>query len=464
MTDAAPTAPAPRPPRRRAKDVILALTRPRVALMLTLGFSSGLPFMLIGNTLAFWLAEDGVKLATIGFLSWITLTYSVKFLWGAAVDRVGAPLLGGLGRRRGWMILTQLAVGGGLVGMACSDPRAHLGALIGFGLLTGVGAAAQDTVVDAWRIETAQDADELGLLTASYSLGYRLALIATEALILLLATAVGWPLSYGLYGGLMAVGVIAALLAREPVRADEVMEAKALVAHVHPLRAGLDAVVGPFLEFFRTHGVAMAVLMLGTITLYHLCDYMRGPMSNPYYKALGIPKPTIAAVRATIGLAGSFAGIALGGAASLRLGNPRTLILGAILQPLAVAAFALLAWSGGDFPLLAIGSFSFTGFEAIMGFDSLVMAFSGVALVAYMSTLTSLGYTATQYALLTSALTWTGKTLKGFSGVIVDDLQAGRTLLQAYELFYLLSAAIGLPAILLCVILARPRPTQPSPP
>jgi PAT family beta-lactamase induction signal transducer AmpG len=445
--------PSARPPRRRAKDVVRALTRPRVAIMLALGFSSGLPFMLIGNTLTFWLAEDGVKLAVIGFLSWITLTYSVKFLWGAVVDRLGAPLLGRLGRRRGWMVLTQLLVGAGLVGMACSDPRAHLGALVGFGLLTGVGAAAQDTVVDAWRIETAADPDELGLLTASYSLGYRLALIAAEALILLLANAVGWPLSYGLYGGLMAVGVIAAVLAREPARADVAMEAKARTARVHPLRAGRDAVVGPFIEFFRAHGVAMAALTLTTITLYHLCDYMRGPMSNPYYKALGIPKPTIAGVRATIGLAGSFVGIALGGAASLRLGNPRTLIVGAILQPLAVAAFALLGWRGGDFPLLALGPLNVTGFEAIMGFDSLVMAFSGVALVAYMSTLTSLGYTATQYALLTSALTWTGKTLKGFSGVIVEDLQAGRTLLQAYELFYLLSAAIGLPAIVLCLVL-----------
>jgi len=181
-------------------------------------------------------------------------------------------------------------------------------------------------------------------------------------------------------------------------------------------------------------------------------------MSNPYYKALGISKPTIAAVRATIGLGGSLAGIALGGAASLRLGNFRTLILGAVLQPIGVAAFALLAWRGGDWTLISAGPVTLTGFETIMAFDSLVMAFSGVALVAFMSTLTSLGYTATQYALLTSALTWTGKTLKGFSGVIVDDLQQGRTLLEAYGLFYLLSAAIGVPAIVLCLILAYRRP------
>jgi PAT family beta-lactamase induction signal transducer AmpG len=430
--------------------------------MLALGFSSGLPFMLIGNTLGFWLAEAGIKLAVIGFLSWITLTYSVKFLWGAVVDRLPPPLPGRLGPRRGWMIVTQLCVGLGLVGMALSDPRTHLAALVGFGLMTGVGAAAQDTVVDAWRIESAADADELGLLTAAYSLGYRAALIATEALILLLATAVGWPVSYGVYGALMSVGIVAALLAREPARADLVMRAKETLAAVHPLRAMGDAVVGPFIAFFRTRGVAMAALILGMITLYHLCDYLRGPMSNPYYRALGIPKPTIAGVRASLGLAGSLAGIALGGAASLRLGHMRALVLGAVLQPIAVAAFALLAFRGGDWTLVAAGPVTLTAFEAIMTFDSLVMAFAGVALVAYMSTLTTLGYTATQYALLTSALTWTGKTLKGFSGVIVDSLQAGRSVLEAYGLFYLLSAAIGLPALALVLVLAWRRRPEPA--
>ena len=432
--------------------------------MLVLGFSSGLPFMLIGNTLTFWLADNGVKLAVIGFLSWIGLTYSVKFLWGAVVDRVPPPLMNRLGRRRGWMIATQIGVGVGLVGMALSDPRAQLHALIGFGLLTGVSAAAQDTVIDAWRIESAVDADELGLLTAAYSLGFRVALIATEFWILFLADRVGWPKSYGLYGSLMVMGIGAALLAREPTRADAVMAAKSADAAVHPLRAAVDAVVGPFIAFFRTHGLALAALMLGIITLYHLSDYMRGPMSNPYYKALGIPKPTVGWVRTTIGLGGSLAGIALGGVASLRLGNARTLLLGAILQPIAVAVFALLAWRGGDWTLLSAGPVKLTAFEAIMAFDSLAMAFSGVALVAFMSTLTSLGYTATQYALLTSALTLSGKTLKGFSGMIVDVLQQGRSLLDAYGLFYLLTAAIGLPAILLCLIVALRRPLAPPPP
>jgi PAT family beta-lactamase induction signal transducer AmpG len=453
-------APANSPARRRLIDIVRALGRPKVGLMLALGFSSGLPFMLIGNTLGFWLAEDGVALALIGFLSWITLTYSVKFLWGAVVDRFKAPLIGFLGRRRGWMVVTQVGVGAGLIGMAMADPRAHLGWLTALGLFTGVAAAAQDTVVDAWRIEIAADPDELGLLTSAYSLGYRAALIATEALILLLATAIGWPLSYAIYGCLMAVGILAALLVREPQSADVVMEAKSGATRSHPIRGFYDAVVGPFIAFFKTHGWAMAGLMLATITFYHLCDYMRGPMSNPFYKALAIPKPTIAGVRATIGLAGSILGIALGGLACLRLGNARTLILGAILQPIGIAAFALLGWHGGDYRLISIAGFSVTAFEAIMAFDAFAIGFAGVALVAYMSTLTSLGYTATQYALLTSALTWTGKTLKGFSGELVETLQHGRTLLEAYSLFYLCSAALGVPAIILCVLLAIRRPIR----
>jgi PAT family beta-lactamase induction signal transducer AmpG len=457
MTDESPVS---RPERRRFVDVARALGRPKVGLMLALGFSSGLPFMLIGNTLGFWLAEDGVKLALIGFLSWITLTYSVKFLWGTVVDRFRAPLIGFLGRRRGWMVVTQVGVGVGLIGMAMADPRAHLGWLTAFGLITGVAASAQDTVIDAWRIEIADDADELGLLTSAYSLGFRAALIATEALILLLAAAIGWPMSYAIYGGLMVVGVAAALLAAEPDKADQVMEAKAGVARAHPARAFYDAVVGPFVAFFGTHGWAMAALMLTMISFYHLCDYMRGPMTNPYYLALHIPKTTIAGVRATIGLGGSIAGIAVGGLASLRLGNVRTLILGAILQPIAIGAFAVLGWHGGDYTLISIAGFNVTAFEAIMAFDAFAIGFSGVALVAYMSTLTSLGYTATQYALLTSALTWTGKTLKGFSGEIVENLQHGRTLLEAYSLFYLYSAALGVPAILLCVILAMRRPIR----
>ena len=405
QTPPIPAAHSP-PRRRRAAEVIAQIGQPKVALMLALGFSSGLPFMLFGNTLGRWLAEDQVPLAAIGFISWAGLTYLFKFVWGAAVDRLRVPVLGRLGRRRSWMIVSQLIVATGLVGMALSEPRTHVLRLALFAVIVALGGATQDTVIDAWRIESAKDARELGLLTSAYSLGFRAALVATEALIFLLAAAIGWPLSYGLFGAAMVVGLAAALMAREPAKADLIMEAKSRVAAISPGSAVWDAVAGPIVEFFRIHGAAMAVLMLSMISLYHLSDYLRGPMTNPYYFALNISTPTIAYVRATIGLTASLVGIAAGGLACLRFGVHRSLILGAILQPIAIGAFAVLAWYGGDFALAALGPVKLTGFEAIMAFDGFAIAFSGVALVTYMSTLTSLGYTATQYALLTSALAW----------------------------------------------------------
>jgi PAT family beta-lactamase induction signal transducer AmpG len=439
--------------KRTLMELIRAMRQPRMAIMFVLGFSSGLPFMMIGNTLGYWLADDGVSKAAIGYLSWAGLAYLWKFIWGAVVDNVPAPWLKKFGRRRGWMLITMTVVGAGMVGMALTGSH-NLPMLALFAVITGIGAAAQDTVIDAWRIEIAESEDELGLLTSVYSLGYRVALFATEALILLLATWIGWVISYVIYGFAMGIGVIAALLAQEPKRADQVMEARA-AGFGAAMGRGVDAVAGPFAAFFRSHGVTTAVLMLLFITLYHLCDYLRGPMSNPYYVALGLDKPTVAAVRAGIGLPMTFLGIAVGGILSVRIGNKPTLILGAILQPIAVGLFALLGMHGGDFPVFG----GITAFPLIMGFDSFCMAISGIALIGYMSTLTSLGYTATQYALLTSAMAWSGKILKGFSGDIVERLQVGHTELQAFSTFYLLAAAIGIPALIMALVL-RPGHAQ----
>jgi PAT family beta-lactamase induction signal transducer AmpG len=563
MTSVATSAEPP-PRKRRFWDVLSALSRPRVALMLAMGVSSGLPFALIGNTLGAWLKLDGVSNTAIGFASWVGMTYTIKFVWGAVVDRIRIPALGRLGRRRSWMLVAQLTAGVGLVGIGLSDPKTQFGLLVAFAAVAALGAATQDTAMDAWRIEIAADSDELGLLTSVYSIGYRIALIFTESVILMSAKRLGWPISYEIYGAAMAIGVVAVLLAREPAAADAVMEARdraqavglaspvdkffrlvrahgvAVVAlalwiaaflsidtwagwgqvaciiapaiagaGVHSLLrrigdrsallagaallaidvagfyllgwnraelaptlinaftlgfagsallvhlASIDAIAGPFIAFFQSHGITTAALMLLMITFFHLCDYMRGPMTLPYYTSLKIDYDTIGLTRAVFGTPATFLGIALGGLSSLRLGNRPTLIVGAIIQPLAIGSFALLGFHGGDYPLFAKGGVSLSAFQAIMTCDAVAIGYSGVALVAYMSTLTSLGYTATQYALMTSALAFTGKFLKGFSGAIVDALQQGRTPDQAFALFYLLAAALGAPAIGLSVILAR---------
>ena len=444
------------PAKRRAWHVLAALGRPKVAAMLALGFSCGLPFMLVGNTLSYWLKDAHIDIKVIGFTGWIGLTYAFQFLWGAAVDRLRVPLLHRIGRRRAWMLAAQGGVALGLAGMALAGP-AQLTWLVACGVFAGVCASTQNAVVDAWRIEVSADAEELGLLTAASSLGFRIALIATESWILLLSAFATWPQLYGLFAALVLVGVGGALAAREPEAAEVVMEEKSRAAGRHPLSAAYDAVVGPLVAFFKAHGVASAALMLAMITGYHLCDYARGGMGNTYYVALGLDKVTVGAVRTTVGLAGGIVGIAVGGLATARLGAMRALLVGAVLQPVAVAAFAILGAHGSDFVLVEAGPLRLTAFEAIMTFDPFCMNFAGIVLIAYMSTLTSLGYTATQFALLASAPTWTGKTLKGLSGAMVAVFQQGRTELIGYSLFYLYAAAMGLPAIVLCLALAANR-------
>jgi PAT family beta-lactamase induction signal transducer AmpG len=435
-------------PAVRKRDVFTSLGQPKVAVMLLLGFSSGLPFLLTGNTLGYWLRDEGTSLGAIGFLSWVGLAYSVKFLWAPIVDRVDAPIVGRLGRRRGWMVVSQLLVAVGLLAMSVFQLHSGLATIGALALVVAFSSSTQDIVVDAWRIEAASDSDELGLLSAAYQLGYRGALLVTDALILIAASHWGWPISYTLMAVLMAVGITASLMATEPVRAAHLGSAQ---APIWTLRGFVDAVVGPFSEFFRVYGWT-ALLMLAMISFYRLPEFMMGPMANPFYHDLGLTKDAVGAVRASIGLAASLAGIAAGGFFALRFGYVRALLVGVVLQSLVIAAFALLAFHGPDLRL----------FGAVMAADNFGIAFAGVALVTYMSSLTSLGYTATQYALLSSAYTYVGKFSKGFSGVIVDRLAAGTSLLEGYGLFFICCGLLGLPAFVLCLLLARR--TAPAPP
>src|SRR5258705_8686992 len=181
--------------------------RPRVATMLLLGFASGLPFLLTGNTLSYWLRDSGTSLTAIGFLSWVGLAYSLKFLWAPIIDRVDAPLFGRLGRRRGWMILSQILVATGLTLLAVFGLTAGLAAVGIFAVVVAFSSSTQDIVVDAWRIEAAADSDELGLLSSAYQLGYRFAIIVSDALILIAANHFGWRISYAAMAALMAIGL-----------------------------------------------------------------------------------------------------------------------------------------------------------------------------------------------------------------------------------------------------------------
>lgn len=425
------------------RQVLRSLGQRKVLVMLLLGFSSGLPFLLTGNTLGFWLREGGADLATIGFMSWVGIAYSLKIFWAPLVDRLDAPILGLLGRRRGWMVLSQLLVGAGLLGMAAVGPGSgDLWVLGGFAILAAFASATQDIVIDAWRIESAVDGAEQGLMSAAYQTGYRAAMLATDSLILLLAAGIGWQASYGVAGAVMAVGIVATLMATEPAR-----HAPAGGIASAPLwtPAGLfDAVLGPLISFLQTYG-ALSVLMLLVVMTFRLGDFLIGPMINPFYVDLGLTKEVVGAVRASVGLWASIAGIALGGLASVRLGFRRTLILGAVLGPFSNLAFSVMALCGPDLSV----------FTAAIIVDNIATGFAGVALTAYMSSLTSLGYTATQYALLSSLYTVLGKVLKGFSGQMVQGLEPIAGQMGAYALFFAGTAAIGVPVTLLCLFLDR---------
>ena len=448
MTDAKTAAPRKR---RKAMDVLRALGQPKVAVMLALGFSSGLPFLLTGNTFGYWLRDQGVSLKAIGFLSWVGLAYSLKVFWAPLIDRLDAPLFGRLGRRRGWMALAQILVALGLVGMASTGSSHSLTAVGVFALVVAFSSSTQDIVIDAWRIEAAETSDELGLLSASYQLGYRAALLGTDALILISANHLGWPISYDICAIAMAVGLIATFKAPEPAKAERVLDEKSSRLPLYTPRGFFDAVVGPFVVFFRTYGW-LALLMLGMISVYQVPQFIMGPMTNPFYHDLGYSKDVVGGIRASVGLIGSLLGIAAGGLCAVRFGYFKTLIAGAVLQGLAIAIFAVLSYSGRDNAV----------FGAVMASDSFGLSFAGVALVTYMSSLTSLGYTATQYALLSSTYAYLGKFLKGFSGVVVEGLQKSYGHDQGYAVFFIGCGAMAVPALVLCLILAglqrRPAP------
>ncbi|WP_427914059.1 AmpG family muropeptide MFS transporter [Ramlibacter sp. MMS24-I3-19] len=416
------------------------LRQPKVAVMLALGFASGLPFLLTANTFGYWLRDEGTSLMAIGFISWVGFAYAFKVYWSPLVDRVDVPLLGRLGRRRGWMLLCQILVALGLLGMSFVGVSAGLGVIGAFALLTAFASATQDIAIDAWRIEAASDAEEVGLMTSAAQLGYRIALIVTDAAIIAAAQRVGWPISYAAMAVLMGVGIVATFFAFEPTRADAVLHAKA------PLWSGrglLDALVGPFVDFFSKHRMT-GLLILLAVALYRLPDFIMGPMYNPYYHDLGLSKDTVALVRGSFGLGATFLGLAAAGVCSVRAGMLPTLVVGLMLEGFGTAAFALLSLHADA-----------TTFAAVMSLDAFAQAFAGVALVTYMSSLTTLGYTATQYAMLSSTYAVLGKLLKGFSGVGVDALTPTHGLLGAYATAFVATGLTAIPPMLLIVWLWR---------
>lgn len=409
-------------PRLSLRDV---LTDGRIALMLPLGFSSGLPFLLVFSTLSAWLREAGISRTEIGMLSWVALAYSFKFLWAPIVDRYDVPGLASLlGRRRGWMMFAQIVTALGLIGIAVSDPKTSLSLTIASALLVAFASATQDVVVDGWRIDVAAT-ERQGMMAASYQLGYRLALICAGAGALYIAEFVSWRGAYLAMAVLMGVGLAGTLLAP---RGNESAMRERL-----PFSA---AILEPLADLFRRKGLIL-IPILALIACFRLPDFVAGVMANPLYIDLGFSKTDIADVSKLYGIWVGIAGAFAGGLALTRLGLWWTLLIGAVIAASSNLMFAWLAFEGAD-KLLFILSISI---------DNFASGFAGSALIAYMSGLTSPGFAATQYALLSSLYALPGKLIGGASGAVVDA--------YGYPLLFTATASIGIPLVILCFVVRR---------
>ena len=436
-------------PGRDWRTVLAVYGRPRVIAMSLLGFSAGLPFLLVFSTLSAWLRDAGLALSTIGFFSWIGITYSVKVFWAPVVDRSPIFFLSRrLGKRRSWMLSAQLLIALGLCGMALCDPQAHLRQLALFAVLVAFGSATQDITIDAYRIE-AVDRLLQGAMAASYVFGYRVALLVAGAGAFYIAAAQTWQYAYFVMAGLMGIGVITTLVIAEPERPDsaatgelenELERKLGLARNGHALtRLAVwfsGAVLSPFVEFFRRNGwLALALLLL--IGSFRLSDITMGVMANPFYLDLGFSKVEIANVTKVFGFFMTILGAGLGGIFVLRYGIYKPLLLGAILVPVTNLLFVWLAMSEPDTVSLAV----------VISVDNLSGGFATSAFIAYLSSLTNTAYTATQYALFSSLMTLPAKIVGGFSGIVVEA--------AGYAYFFLYAGALGIPALLLIIWLMR---------
>jgi PAT family beta-lactamase induction signal transducer AmpG len=556
-------------PRLNALGALAVFGERRSLVMLALGFASGLPFLLIFDTLSAWLRDAGLSLEVIAVFSLATLAYSAKFLWAPLVDRAKVPgLTKWLGHRRSWMLVCQALIMLGLWLVAGSDPKAALGVTALFAVLVGFAGATQDIVIDAWRIEAAT-VEKQGAMAAAYQWGYRIAYISAGAIPLVLAEAYSWRISYAVMAAMMLIGVAGVLAApREaahevrPIHAEGLPARPSLEIPEWIVRLGLFALgavilgsglaadasllsavmswlgqgpagealkaawsakpwgvfyqLGGFLagaaiivlatlpapglhtrpgvylsaalgdplrDFFARYG-KVAGLILALICLYRLTDFVLNIM-NPFYLDLGFTKVEIAEVRKVFGTVATMAGVFLGGFAVARWGLMRALVIGAFLAPVSHIAFAWLAIRGPDIHALLVA----------IGIENAASGFAGTCLIAYMSSLTRIGFTATQYALFSSLYSLPGKLLASQSGRIVEasaksadagglfaglkDLFAAtppqayvhamekshvspQALGVGYVVFFLYSAGIGFLAIVLALIVAAKQPAEAS--
>ena len=430
------------------RDLFTIYTQTNVLRMLFLGFSAGLPLLLVFGTLSFWLREAGLELSAIGFFSWIGLVYAFKWAWSPLVDQLPIPLLNKkLGKRRSWLLLSQITVAVGLIGIATTDPARGISGLIGFALLTAFASATQDIALDAYRIESGLIEDQ-GAMAATYQMGYRLAMITSSAGALFLASWLDqtdniyepkpWMYTYIWMAALMVVGMVTTILSPEPSpnnihpnpERDARSQSERLVSWFR------NAVVMPFVDFIRRYRL-QAIILLAMISLYRISDIVMGVMSNPFYIDMGFSKQEIATVSKIFGVIMTILGALVGGSLIKYFGVFKILFIGAALSSLTNLLFA---WLSLNEP--SIGALTLT-----VSADNFSAGVASAAFIAYLSSLTNIQYSATQYALFSSLMFLLPKSIAGWSGVFVET--------WGYAYFFLTTALIGIPSLMLVWFIRR---------
>ena len=457
----------------RTRAAIVSYLQPRTATMLVLGASCGLPLLTIANVLGLWLTDNKVSMTDIGLFAYTLLPYSFKFVWAPILDQVRLPVLHrALGKRRSWMLVAQAGILIAFIGLWMSNPQTQLFQVALFALLLGFSGASQDISVDAWRIEAAP-AEEQGTMLGAYQLGYRLTALATAALAPIIAQAVSWRAALIFLGCLIFLGMIAALMATRPPERDASADVKAAQQALNARNRIITsiawfygAVIAPFVDFFRHHGWA-GLLILAMIGSYRLPDFIMGTVARPMYRQ-SFSLTEIGTMSGLIGVWVTIIGALVGGFFVFRFGIRRSLYVGLFAVILGNLAYAALAASGHNLGM----------FAAAIVIENIASGFAGTALLAYMSSLTSVAFTATQYALFSSFYALPGKLLGGLSGVFVDWLAVHRRNFDSwlpglaalpdtvvgFVPFFVATAATGLLALVLLVLVYRREPDRPKVP
>ena len=405
------------------KSVLSVFRSPRLVCVLLLGFSSGIPLALTGTTLQAWLATEKVDLTIIGVFSLATIPYAVKFLWAPAMDRYVPPFLG---RRRGWMLVTQLGLVVTISAMAFSDPAGATTLFAVLALLVAFVSASQDIVVDAYRTEVLEPI-ELGPGAGVHIMGYRIAMLTSGAIALILADRLPWKTVYLLMAGSLLVGLVASVLSPEPKLKEK------------PPASLKEAVVGPLIEFLSRPG-ATGILLF--VILYKLDVVMATALTTPFMLELGFTKTDIGAVTKGFGMAATIVGTLAGGAVVARAGMKASLWIFGILQSVSTLAFLALARLGHHYPMMV----------AAIGLENLCSGMGTAAYAAFLMSLCNKRFTATQYAILTSLMAVTRVIVGAPTGYLAKT--------YGWEIYFLVSMAAAVPGLLL--LLQYSRWTAPS--